>query len=549
MSQSTATVQTDRRPRAILDRVTGRITMYRLVALALVAMLVVALVVSLAGQIFYTPVQILVSAVVAVGATYVTSWGFAALFRVKAHPESAIITGLLLLFLFRPTTDLQELSTIALAGLIASASKYLLAIRRRHIFNPAAIAAVVVSVLQLNFAAWWLATPWLLPFTAAAALLILYRTHRLTMGLTFIVLAAGLITYTGVSNGTAFLTALGTAFTSYPIVFLAGFMLSEPLTLPPRRWQQLALAAVVAVLLWVPFSFGPFYTSPELALVAGNLLAFAVGQRRGIRLSYLGRTALTPSSWEFSFRPHRPLGFAAGQYMELSLRHTKADPRGLRRIFSISSAPGERDVVRFGMRIPEVSSSFKRAILALEPGEVVSATSIGGDFVLPRDTARPLLMVAGGIGITPFVSQLAHLEASGDRRDVVLVYSSSRAEEIAYVERLAGASPAGSAPVGSTPAGTSSAGTSSAGTSPAGSASASSTRVLLVSPSAPDSLPANVTWLGAGPLTGDMLLAAVPDAQARDALVSGPPHMVHALRSALRRAGVRRVKADYFSGY
>jgi len=205
--------------------------------------------------------------------------------------------------------------------------------------------------------------------------------------------------------------------------------------------------------------------------------------------------------------------------------------------------------VRFGMRIPEVSSSFKRAILALEPGEVVSATSIGGDFVLPRDTARPLLMVAGGIGITPFVSQLAHLEASGDRRDVVLVYSSSRAEEIAYVERLAGAASSGSAPVGSTPAGTSSAGTSPAGTSPAGSASASSTRVLLVSPSAPDSLPANVTWLGAGPLTGDMLLAAVPDAQARDALVSGPPHMVHALRSALRRAGVRRVKADYFSGY
>jgi ferredoxin-NADP reductase len=514
MSQSSTTLAPGRALRSTVDRVTGRITMYRLVVIALLVLWAAALAVSLAGQIFYTPLEILASGFVAIAATYLTSLGFAAVFRVKAHPESSLITGLLLLFLFRPTTDLQELSTIALAALIASASKYLLAIRRRHIFNPAAIGAVVVSVLQLNFAAWWIATPWLLPVTAVAALLILYRTHRLTMGLTFVAIAAALITYTGVSNGTALLPALGTAFSSYPIVFLAGFMLSEPLTLPPRRWQQLALAAVVAVLLWVPFSVGPFYTSPELALVVGNLLAFTVGQRRGIRMSYLGRTALTPTSWEFEFRPLRPLRFAAGQYMELSLPHTNADPRGLRRIFSISSAPGDRDVVRFGMRVPEVSSSFKRAILELTPGDTVTATSIGGDFVLPRDTARPLLFVAGGIGITPFVSHLSQLAATGEQRDVVLVYSSSSADEVAYVERLSGAS-----------------------------------RVLLVSPTPPDDLPPNVTWLGAGPLTGELLLAAVPDAQVRDAFVSGAPHVVHTLRTALRRAGVRRVKADYFSGY
>jgi glycine betaine catabolism B len=519
MTQLNTTLPPVRTPRAMLDRVTGRVTMYRLVVLALLALLLIALAVSLAGQIFYTPVQILAGGVVAVGATYLSSLAFAAVFRVRAHPSSSIITGLLLLFLFRPTTDLQELSTIALAAVIASASKYLLAIRRRHIFNPAAIGALVVSLLQLNFAAWWIATPWLLPFTAIAAFVVLYRTHRLTMGLTFIVLAAGLITYTGVSNGTPFGTALGLALTSYPIVFLAGFMLSEPLTLPPRRWQQLALAAVVAVLLWVPFSVGPFYTSPELALVVGNLLAFAVGQRRGIRLSYLGRTALTPTSWEFEFRPHRPLGFSAGQYMELTLPHTKADPRGLRRIFSISSAPGETEVVRFGLRVPEVSSSFKRAILELTPGEVVSATSIGGDFVLPRDASRPLLLVAGGIGITPFISHLSHLASTGQDRDVVLVYSSTRANEIAYLERLSGAEAAGVA------------------------------RVLLVSPTEPESLPSNFTWIGAGPLTGDMLLAAVPDARNRDAFVSGPPQLVHSLRAALRRAGVRRVKADYFSGY
>jgi ferredoxin-NADP reductase len=492
--------------------------------------------------VFYTPAQISLTAVVAVGATFVTSWAFALAFRTRAHLESSIITGLLLLFLFRPTTDPAELGTIALAALIASASKYLLAIRRRHIFNPAAIGALVVGLTQLNFAAWWIATPAMLPFTAIATLLILYRTHRLAMGLTFIALATLLITATTVSGDTSVVDAVSIALTSYPIVFLAGFMLSEPLTLPPRRWQQLVLAVIVAVLLWTPFTFGPLYNSPELALVVGNVFAFAVGQRRGISLAFRGRTQLTPTSWEFEFEPQRPLAFQAGQYMELTLPHKRSDPRGLRRVFSIASAPGAvaggsaphpasasssndsaapsaagsgASVVRFGLRIPEVSSTFKRALLELQPGETVAATSISGDFVLPRDAARSLLLVAGGIGITPFISQLEHLEATGQKRDVVLVYSSSSPAEIAYAERL----------------------------------ERGQHRVLLVSPAQPKYLPATWTWIGAGPLTGEMLLAAVPDATSRDAFVSGAPHLVTTLRQALRRAGVRRVKADYFSGY
>jgi ferredoxin-NADP reductase len=525
---ATATATAPMRAKMTLDRVTGRVTMYRLVVFSLVALGLIAAIMSLAGQLFYTPAQIAVSAVVAVGATYLTGMLFALLFRTRAHIESSIITGLLLLFLFRPTTDITELSTIALAALIASASKYLLAIRRRHIFNPAAIGAVVVSLLQLNFAAWWLGTPVMLPFVALATLLILYRTHRLTMGLVFIALAAVLTTYMSVRNGNSIdgatvLSALGTAFASSPIVFLAGFMLSEPLTLPPRRWQQLVLAVIVAVLLSVTFSFGPFYNSPELALVVGNIFAFAVGQRRGIRLDFRGRTQLTPTSWEFEFEPQRRLAFLPGQYMELTLPHTGSDPRGLRRVFSIASAPAAvsssstagTGVVRFGLRIPEVSSTFKRTLLELKPGETVAATSIGGDFVLPRDASRPLLLVAGGIGITPFISQLEHLEATGQVRDVVLVYSSSSAAEIAYAERL----------------------------------ERGQHRVLLVSPTAPKTLPASWTWIGAGPLTGAMLLEAVPDATSRDAFVSGPPQLVTSLRQALRRAGVRRVKADYFSGY
>ncbi|HEY0273932.1 MAG TPA: HipA N-terminal domain-containing protein, partial [Chitinophaga sp.] len=40
-------------------------------------------------------------------------------------------------------------------------------------------------------------------------------------------------------------------------------------------------------------------------------------------------------------------------------------------------------------------------------GARVGATGLGGDFLLPADRARPLLLIAGGIGITPFAAQLA----------------------------------------------------------------------------------------------------------------------------------------------
>ncbi len=144
----------------------------------------------------------------------------------------------------------------------------------------------------------------------------------------------------------------------------------------------------------------------------GNVAAFALGQRRGIRLDFLRRTQLTPTSWQFEFHPSAPVRFRAGQFMELALPHGETDARGWRRVFSIASAP-THDEVRFGIRLPDKPSTFKSALLALEPGSRVTATSVGGDFLLPADATTKLLLIAGGIGITPFVGQLQHASAAG----------------------------------------------------------------------------------------------------------------------------------------
>ncbi|AWB85847.1 ferredoxin--NADP reductase [Mycetocola zhujimingii] len=496
--------------RGAFDTALGRVTTYRQVLVLLLLLAGVSMLLSATGLLFFTPLELLCGLLVAVGVSYLSNAGVARLFRVVPHGESALITGLLLFFIFRPSTEPGELIATAAAALAATLSKYLLAVRGRHIFNPAAFGAVVVGVTGLGVSWWWAGSQVLLPVVLVGAFLVLYRTRRLAMagvfvGVSVTVIAAGLVAG-GMSIGAALLTP----FTSYPVVFLAGFMLSEPLTLPPKRWQQLAEAAVVGVLFALPYSIGPLYSTPELALVVGNLLAFVATQRRGIRLEVLSRRRIGPSIVEMTFRPSAPVRFEPGQYLELQVPHRRADARGQRRMFSIASPPASGEL---SIAYRDSASSFKAALGTLEPGERVRATGIWGDFLLPRDTSRPVLLVGAGIGVTPFLSQLAAV--GGSARDMVLVYTVADAAELAVLDGL----------------------------------DLSGVRVLILAPEQPERLADGVSYLGSGRLDRDRLAAAVPDAGSREAWVSGPPAFVDDIRPILRAIGVRQIHKDYFLGY
>lgn len=504
-----------------LDRVTGAVTMYKLVIAVLAAIGVIALVLSLFGIGTYPPLALLVSAAVAIVATNSTNVLIGRIMRVTPHLDSSMITALLIFFIMAPTLDPLGLVGIALAGVIANVSKYLIAVRGRHVLNPAALGVFVVALvaytgfLGFGFAVWWLGSSTYLVPVAIGAFLVLYRTQRLAIGAIFLALVAlGSVLYFLVVGETV-LGALQYVFLSSPAVFFAGFMFSEPLTLAPRRWQQIVEAVVVALLLSVPFSLGPITRTPQFALLVGNIIGFAFGQRRGIRLAYLGKKQLAPTTWELAFQPKRPVRFVPGQYMELTIPHRKQDFRGSRRYFSISSAPTTDGPITFAITRPAKSSSFKQALLDLEPGAAVTGTGVGGDFTLPSDLGEPLLLVAGGIGITPFASQLAHAVERGEKRDVVVVYSTSATGELPYGELLA----------------------------------RTGARVVVYAPERPENLPAGWEYGGEGRVTGERLAAAVPDAARRRAFVSGPPSLVNDLRRALRSQGVKQVHSDYFSGY
>jgi glycine betaine catabolism B len=496
-----------------LDRITGRFTMYRTVTLLLLAITANGFVASFAGVLFYQPLELLASLAVAVTVSILSSVLIALVFRATAHVESALITGLLLFIVLEPSLEPTQLLAIAVAGAVAAASKYVLAWRGRHIFNPAAIGALAVTIPVLTYGVWWVGVPAILPVVAIGAFIVLYRTRRLEMGGVFLVVVLVVYAVRWTLTGQGALAGIEVALLSAPFVFFAGFMLSEPLTMPPLKRQQLGYAVTIALLASLSFHVGPVYSSPQLALVVGNLIAFFFGQRRGIRLELVEKKQLTPTTWEFSFRPARSVRFTPGQYMELTVPHAKADLKGLRRVFSISSAPGADTLITFALKITDEVSSFKRALLALEPGSAVRGTLVAGDFVLPAP-GTPILLVAGGIGITPFASQLAHDHAKGVDRDVVVAYAVSDVAELAYSDLL----------------------------------KASGARVIIAAPAKPARLPKG--WVYAGTrLTGEVLIEHVPDLASRRAFISGPPSLVNTLRVTLRQLGSKRVTTDYFSGY
>jgi ferredoxin-NADP reductase len=494
-----------------IDTLIGRVPMYRLVLILLAALTAIAVVLSAVGVLFFTPLELLATGGIAVGLSWLVNRAIAPLFRVKPHDESALITGLLLFFIMKPGIEVGDLAAVAVAATVAAVSKYVLAIRGRHVFNPAAIGAFVATLTGLGVSYWWVGSESLFWFVLVAGAVVVWRVRKVGMAVLFVAAVCAVMIPTLVANGMVLTSALGTPLLSTAAVFFAAFMLTEPLTLAPRRWQQLAIAVVTGVLFALPFHVGPIYSSPELALLVGNLLAFLVGQRRGVALTVRDSRRLGGEVHELVFDAAAPLRFRAGQYVELHVPHRKGDRKGFRRTFSIVSAPSDGREVRVAFRVPEPASSAKRALLALGAGDTVRATLVGGDFVVPEGD-RKLAFVAAGIGITPFVSQLREERARGRERDVVLVYAVSDPRDIVYADELAGV------------------------------------RVLVASRAEPDTLPEGWEWIGPERVDAGTVRRAVPDLAERDVYVSGPPALVDDLRRRLRSTA-RRVRTDAFAGY
>ncbi len=136
------------------------------------------------------------------------------------------------------------------------------------------------------------------------------------------------------------------------------------------------------------------------------------------------------------FRFSKPDGFVfkAGQAITLELIDPPAEPGQDSRPLSLVSAPFEQELaVATRMR----DSAFKRALKALPPGASVRISGPFGDLTL-GDAGRPAVFIAGGIGITPFMSMLRQAAKDRSPQRLYLAYSNRRPEDSAFLEELQG---------------------------------------------------------------------------------------------------------------
>lgn len=148
-----------------------------------------------------------------------------------------------------------------------------------------------------------------------------------------------------------------------------------------------------------------------------------------------GSETVAVGTMAFRFAKPADFKFEAGQSMNLSLIDPpETDGKGNARTFSIVSSPDESGlVVATRMR----DTAFKRVLESMPAGGRVSLRGPAGKFTLDGADARPAVFLAGGIGITPFVSMLRHAAHSRLERDLWLFYSNRRPEDAAFLDELA----------------------------------------------------------------------------------------------------------------
>ena len=488
-----------------IDKFLNAITMYRLLLYGLFGLVILSVGLGFAGVIDYSGQAILATTGVLLAASYATNKACGLLYGAVTNSESYLITALILALILPPSTSDEKLFYVALAGFLAVVSKFVIAYRHKHIFNPAAFAAAAVSLAGYLSVTWWVGIPVLMPYVLLLGYLIVRKIHRIPLASAFLLASLVMLVFVGFLSGQPVETLLKNAVFSGPLLFFAGVMLTEPATMPSTRYRQVLFGVLVGSLYSAQLRFGIVSTSPHIVLLVGNIFAFALNHKQSYVLRLKEKIKVSAQVYDFVFQSNRRLAFAPGQYMEWTLAHKKIDRRGNRRSFTIASSPTEEEV-HLGVKFYEPSSSYKKALIAMKPGDKIAASGLVGSFTLPHDMQRKLVFIAGGIGITPFRSMLKYALDKEEARDVTVFYALNTAQEAAYKDVLRAAQ-LGGAKI-----------------------------VPIIAPNLLDAA---------------KIRQQVPDFEERLFYLSGPNGMVEAYKKLLSSMDIKahNIVTDYFSGY
>ena len=232
----------------------------------------------------------------------------------------------------------------------------------------------------------------------------------------------------------------------------------------------------------------------------------------------LRRELVADRTMAFTFTKPVDWAYRAGQFVDITLLDPpETDAEGNTRGFSIASAPGE-DVVMITTRLRD--TAFKRVLQTMALATTVKIEGPFGDLRL-HQAHRPAVVLTGGIGITPFRSILVQAMLDGGLPyPVVVFYANRRPEDAAFLDELVDM--------------------------------AKQEANLTLVPTMSHMSGSERAWDGErGRIDGSMLARHLDTSAEPIYYLTGPPGMVHGLRSMLVASGVDEddIRTEEFTGY
>ena len=232
----------------------------------------------------------------------------------------------------------------------------------------------------------------------------------------------------------------------------------------------------------------------------------------------LGRVEVAEGTMAFHFEKPPHFDFKPGQSADLTLSNPpETDAEGNTRTFSIAS-PSFENQLTFATRMRD--TAFKRSLKKMPLGTEVKIDPPTGSFTLHKNSTKPAVFLAGGIGITPFISIVRQTDHDRLPHKLHLFCSNRRPEDTPFLDTLQMLEK-----------------------------SNPNFQLVCTMTEMPQS---KKEWKGeTGLINQAMLLRHLTNLQSPIYYVAGPPAMVAGMRKMLVGAGVDEddIRAEDFAGY
>lgn len=197
--------------------------------------------------------------------------------------------------------------------------------------------------------------------------------------------------------------------------------------------RPLIFAGILALLLGYRLIARFAKVRPPSAPATSKKPKFWTGQLRVDRI-----TRETPEVKTFRLvspaSPDLPFSYLPGQYLNLTL---EIDGQKVLRSYTIASSPTKSDHCELTIKREEFGASSRHMHDTVREGDLLNISAPAGRFTFTGSEANSLVLIAGGVGITPLMSKIRYLTDMNWTGAMHLVFVAKTEPDIIFREELA----------------------------------------------------------------------------------------------------------------